>query len=149
MSDASSVVLDARPLSQIVHPRKFQDITSWFYQLVQQGRRVVVPEVVDYEVRRGLLRIPAPSQLERLDRLGEGAHFDPITRTIMQDAAHVWAKARQMGQPFTSYDRLDGDAILIAHVRALGDLDDVAVITENTAHLGPFVPAMQCSEFDV
>lgn len=144
-----SVVLDTRPVSQIAHPRKFDDVTDWFGRVVEAGYRVVIPEVVDYEVRRGLLRIPAPRQIERLDDMGEDFHFDPITRPIMQDAAHVWAEARNRGTPFTDDDRLDGDAILIAQVRALGDPDALAVITENTRHLRPFVPAMRWQEFHV
>jgi hypothetical protein len=67
----------------------------------------------------------------------------------MQDAAHVWAKARNAGRPFTSDDRLDGDAILIAQVRALGALDQIAVITENTQHLAPFVSAVRWQDFEI
>lgn len=140
-----SVVLDTRPVSQIAHPRKFRDITDWFGRVVEAGYRVVIPEVVDYEVRRGLLRIPAPRQIERLDDIVEDFHFDPI----MQDAAHVWAEARRRGTPFTADDRLDGDAILIAQVRALGDPGALTVITENVAHLRPFVPAMRWQGFEV
>ena len=146
---SSTVVLDARPLSQIVHPRKFKEITAWLGRMVDAGHRVVIPEIVDYEVRRGLLRIPAPRQIERLDRLIEGVHFDPLTRSIMQDAAHVWAEARRRGQPFTSDERLDGDAILIAQVRALGDLRRVTVVTENVRHLGRFVPATPWQDLTV
>lgn len=143
----NTIVLDARPLSQIVHPRKFDAITEWFGEIVSAGYRIVIPEIIDYEVRRGLLRIPASRQLERLDRLIDGAHFDPITRTIMQDAAHIWADARNRGRPFTSDKRLDADAILIAHVRALGDPQQVTVITKNIKHLKPFVPAVWWDNF--
>ncbi len=144
-----TVVLDARPLSQIVHPRKFKDITEWLDRVAAAGHPVVIPEVVDYEVRRGLLRIPAPRQLEKLDRLVGRVYFDPITRPVMHDAAYIWAKARNMGRPFTSDERLDADAILIAQVRALGDPETLAVITENVKHLEPFVPAMPWQDFEV
>lgn len=144
-----TLVLDARPLSQIAHPRKFKHITAWFERVVNAGYRVVIPEVIDYEVRRGLLRIPATRQIARLDAMIEDFHFDPITRPIMQDVAHVWAEARNRGTPFTGDDRLDGDAILIAQVRALGDLKQVAVITENVGHLRPFVPAVRWQDFAV
>ena len=149
VSLASTVVLDARPLSKIVHPRKFEDITKWLGRVVEAGYRVAIPEVVDYEVRRGLLRIPARKQLEELDALGDAFYLVPLSRSIMQDAAHVWAKARNAGRPFTSDDRLDGDAILIAQVRALGALDQIAVITENTQHLAPFVPAVRWQDFEI
>ena len=142
-----TIVLDARPLSQIAHPRKFRPVSDWFDDVVEAGYRIVIPEVVDYEVRRGLLRIPATRQLQRLDGLVKVFHFDPITRPIMQDAAHVWADARNRGRPFTSDDRLDGDAILVAQVRALGDLSGVVVVTENVRHLAPFVPAVRWESF--
>lgn len=144
-----TVVLDARPLSQIVHPRKFMPIQDWLDDVLELGIRVVIPEVVDYEVRRGLLRIPAERQLQRLDAMAAVFHLDPITRPIMHDAAHVWARARNMGKPFTSDDRLDGDAILIAQVRALGDLRKVVTITENVRHLDPFIPAVRWQDFKV
>lgn len=147
-SQVSTVVLDARPLSQIIHPRQFEEITEWFGRIVEAGYRVVIPEVVDYEVRRGLLRIPARKQLAQLDALGEALYFAPLSRPVMQDAAHVWAEARNRGQPFTSEDRLDGDAILIAQTRALGRLDQIGVITENIQHLSPFVPAVRWEDFD-
>jgi hypothetical protein len=70
-----TLVLDARPVSHIVHLGKFKDIKSWFKKTLKSGRRAVLPEIIDYEVRRGLLRIPAPVQLERLDILSEGVHF--------------------------------------------------------------------------
>ena len=143
-----TIILDARPLSQIVHPRKFDSISTWFDRVIEAGYRIVIPVVIDYEVRRGLLRIPAPRQLERLDGMGDVFHFDPITRPIMHDAAHIWAEARNRGEAFTADDRLDADAILIAQVRALGDLDAVTVITENLRHLKPFVPAARWQEFE-
>lgn len=145
-----TIVLDARPLSQIVHPREFGAISKWFDYAASAGHNFVVPEIVDYEVRRGLLRVPAPAQLKRLDRLlKQGVQFEPITRPIMLDAAHVWAEARMMGKPFTSDDRLDGDAILIAQVRALGDPRKIAVITENVQHLERFIPAMRWQDVKV
>lgn len=144
-----TIVLDAGPVSKIVHPRKFRDIKIWFQSALASGRNAVLPEIIDYEVRRGLLRIPAAAQLERLDFLRKGIYFDPITRPIMHDAAHIWAKARNMGKPFTSDDRLDGDAILIAQIRALGDPEQLTVITENVKHLEPFVSAMRWQDFEV
>jgi len=53
------------------------------------------------------------------------------------------------GRPFTSDDRLDGDAILIAQTRALGSLEQIAVITENVQHLAPFVPAVRWQNFEI
>lgn len=143
------VVLDAGPLSKIAHPRKFEDITAWFERVVLTGYRVVVLGVTDYEVRRGLLRIPARRQLRELDIIKQDALYVPITDAAMQAAAHVWAEARRAGRPFTSDDRLDGDAILVAQVRALGDVAKSVVVTENEKHLAPFVPAVRWEAFEI
>lgn len=89
-----TIVLDTRPLSQIVHPRRFEQITAWFDRVVAAGYRVVVTGIVDYEVRRGLLRIPARRQLRELDIIKANALYKPITDDVMQDAAHIWADAR-------------------------------------------------------
>jgi hypothetical protein len=67
----------------------------------------------------------------------------------MKDAAHVWAEARNRGQPFPSNERRDGDAILIAQTRALGLLDQIGVITENVQRLSPFVPAVRWKNFEI
>lgn len=73
---------------------------------------------------------------------------------VLQDAAHVWAEARTRGIPSTDDDRLgderlDGDAIRIAPVRALGDLTHVAVTPDNMPYLEPFVPAVRRQDFEV
>lgn len=141
------VVLDAGPLSKIAHPRRFDRITAWFERVVMAGYQVVIAGITDYEVRRGLLRIPAHRQLRELDILKQDALYVPITDAAMQTAARVWAEARRAGRPFTSDDRLDGDAILVAQVRALGDLSGVVVVTENVRHLAPFVPAVHWEGF--
>ena len=67
----------------------------------------------------------------------------------MQTAARVWAEARRAGRPFTSDDRLDGDAILVAQVGALGDPSRLVVVTENERHLAPFVPAVRWQAFEI
>ncbi len=53
MSDA--VVLDATPLGILCHPRNPPQVAAcrqWVDDLLIAGRRVLVPEIADYEVRR-------------------------------------------------------------------------------------------------
>ena len=64
---SSIVVLDARPLSQICHPRKWEYISNWYKQIVASGRRVVIAEITDYETRRGLLKEKATRQIDTDD----------------------------------------------------------------------------------
>lgn len=144
---SSIVVLDSSPVGRIVHPSKFRDITAWFRDVVVSGRRVVLPEIIDYEVRRGLLRIPSTRQLQNLDSIKQGVYYDPLTTEVMMDAADVWAEARNMDRPFTSDDRLDGDAIFVAQARGLGDRRSVTAITENEKHLTPFLTVSRWQDF--
>jgi hypothetical protein len=61
----------------------------------------------------------------------------------MRLAAQLWADARRMGRPTAADAALDGDVILAAQARALGEEAalPVTVVTTNVAHLSLFVRA--------
>ena len=49
------VLLDTGPLGLVTNPRRSQQSVAcaqWVQALVVRGRRVIVPEIADYEVRR-------------------------------------------------------------------------------------------------
>jgi predicted nucleic acid-binding protein len=69
----------------------------WLDAIVASGKRIVIPAIVDYEVRRGLLWKRASAQLRRLDRLIDAVLFDPVTTEKLRVAADVWADARRRG----------------------------------------------------
>ncbi len=50
------VLLDTGPLGMVSHPRPIQDVIDWVRNLLISGAEILVPEVLDYEVRRKLLR---------------------------------------------------------------------------------------------
>lgn len=53
------VVLDTGPLGLLTNPRQTPDVvacTAWLRSILAAGARVVLPEIVDYELRRELLR---------------------------------------------------------------------------------------------
>ena len=141
----STVVLDARPLLQICHPRKWEDISDWSAQVVASGRRVVVPEITDYEVRRLLLKREATRQIEELERYVDELYYAPLTTALMREAAQIWAEAENSGHRFGHPKTLNADAILVAQTQAMGE--DVTVITRNVRHLAPFVEAVWWTHF--
>jgi hypothetical protein len=58
-------------------------------------------------------------------------------------AADYWADARNTGQPTADAKALDGDMILSAQARLLGDeATEVIVATTNVAHLARFITAL-------
>jgi hypothetical protein len=136
------IVLDAGPLGLLTNPNKnpqAQACRAWLASLLVANRRVIVPEIADYEVRRELLRIQSHLSLANLDAYGVKLEYQPLTTAVMRRAAELWAVARQSGQQTASNQALDGDVILAA--QALDLNVPVIVATSNSAHLTRFVPA--------
>ncbi len=97
------ILLDAGPLGLLSNPnRKGQTVAcrKWLQALVAAARRVIVPEIADYEVRRELLRANKAKGVARLDALAGLLEYLPLTTAAMRGAAELWAHARQQGQSF-------------------------------------------------
>jgi len=137
-----SVFLDSTPLWLACKPPKMagaEACRDWLASLEKAGARIVVPEIVDYEVRRELIRSGATAGLDRLERLVERFFLLPLDRDSMLRAADFWAIVRQAGKPTASDDALDGDAILAAQVvSAVGEGNTATVATGNVKHLERF-----------
>ncbi len=139
---SAAIVLDATPLGILCHPRNPPHAAAcrqWLADLVAAGRRVIVPEITDYEVRRELLRLGSQNALINLDPLAAKLAYLPLTTAAMRRAAELWALARSTGQPTAPNPALDGDVILAA--QALDLNVPIVVATGNPAHLARFVTA--------
>jgi predicted nucleic acid-binding protein len=137
------VLHDSGPLGLLCHSRRSAATTAceqWFAALLYAARRVIVPEIVDYELRRELLRIRRQRAIIRLDALSNAAEYLPITTAAMRRAAELWAQARQQGQPTASDNTIDADMILAAQALTLGT-SDIVIATTNIGHLARFAPA--------
>jgi predicted nucleic acid-binding protein len=113
---------------------------QWLASLLAAGRRVLVPEITDYEVRRELLRIGRRAAVVRLDALAQATEYLPLTTAAMRRAAELWAQARQQGQPTAGDNTIDADMILAGQALTLGAAA-VVIATTNVGHLARFVPA--------
>jgi predicted nucleic acid-binding protein len=140
MSDA--VVLDATPLGILCHPRNPPQVMAcrqWIADLLAAGRRVIVPEIADYEVRRELIRVKSGVALNHLDQLATRLEYRALTTASIRRAAELWAQARSVGQPTASDHALDADVIVAAQALSLNT--PVIVATGNPSHLLRFVAA--------
>lgn len=138
------VVLDSGPLGLLANPTKSgpaSEARDWATNRIGGGDHLVVPEIADYEVRRELIRAERTLGLERLDELCAGLGYEPLTTSIMRDAAMMWAEARNRGAPTAHSLALDGDVILAAQARAVAGETSVVVATTNTKHLERYVDA--------
>jgi len=137
------VLLDSGPLGLVTNPRVTPETAAcsqWLEDLAAHGVRVIVPEIIDYEVRRELLRAGKTTGIARLDALLVQAEYLPITTAAMRQAAVFWAQARQQGQPTSGDKTIDGDVILAAQAVTIGAPDTV-IATTNVGHLARFAPA--------
>jgi predicted nucleic acid-binding protein len=139
---SAAILLDAGPLGLLAHPRNPPPAAAcrqWLTDLLSASRRVIVPEITDYEVRRELLRIGSKNGLINLDQLAAQLEYLPLTTTAMRKAAELWAQARTTGQPTAPDPALDCDVVLAAQALTL---DPTAIVaTGNPAHLSRFVTA--------
>lgn len=133
----NKIVLDSSPLSAICHPRSGDEIRAWVARQRRKGSELIISEIIDYELRRELIRAGKTKSIERLDFLKTHLTYLPLDTPTMLRAAELWAEARQKGRPTAMDPALDIDVILAAQAERVGAM----VATENVGHLSLFVEA--------
>jgi len=120
---------------------------QWFEVASRTDDLLCIPEITDYETRRGLHHLALRSgrsttrSLQRLDQLGSLLTYLPLTTSVLRRAARLWAGARFKGLP--TGPSLDVDVILAAHAL---EISDAVVVTDNLRHLRRFVQAYRWQE---
>lgn len=142
------IILDSSIVGIITNSKadnnEAQNCKVWFNNLVQKQEIIVLTEIVDYEVRRELIRANKHNGIQRLDELKTVLNYLPITTEVMLLAAQLWAETRQKGKPTADSKSLDGDVILASQAK-LEELNGNTVIiaTRNVKHLSLFVDARE------
>jgi predicted nucleic acid-binding protein len=105
------------------------------------GVIVAIPEIADYEVRRGLILAGSTEGIRRLEELHEELTFYfPISTDAMRRAAELWADARRRGGATADDKEIDADVILAAQAMSFAGLTDrLTVATYNERHLARYV----------
>jgi predicted nucleic acid-binding protein len=145
------VLLDSGPLGLVTNPRATaasQECSFWLERIVHGNHLVVIPEIVDYELRREFLRGRMTGALTTLEALALRLAFVPITTPVMRQAAEFWAIARNRGMATADDKALDGDMILAAQAIQIEQTwDQEAVIaTTSVRHLARFATAREWRE---
>jgi predicted nucleic acid-binding protein len=106
------VLLDTGVAGLLAHPAPKSEVESWLVGLIQRGRSVLLPEIVDYELRRELLRARLATSLHALNSLPElGCGYLPLGTAAMRAAAEFWAQLRQGGEKNKSNKAENGKGI--------------------------------------
>jgi predicted nucleic acid-binding protein len=92
---------------------------SYLFFISYEDDTFILPEIVDYEIRRELLRANKLAGLEKLDKLKSLISYLPITTEVMLKAGELWAETRKKGKPTEDNRSLDGDVILAAQALSL------------------------------
>jgi predicted nucleic acid-binding protein len=113
------LVLDSAPLgllTQRVGVPAADGCRAWLAGHADLGNRVIVPEIVEYELRRELLRADKTRSLTRLDRLIADPQISHLllNTAALRLAAELWAQLRKAGVPTADPHALDIDVILAA-----------------------------------
>ncbi|MCA9878740.1 MAG: hypothetical protein KC442_13195 [Thermomicrobiales bacterium] len=142
------ILLDSGPVGLLTYTGTKSSLSNecigWFQAQSAAGAQFVLPGIVDYEIRRELMRIRKASAIRRLDWLPTIAKLMPVDTDILALAAQLWAMARQAGAPTADDKHLDIDVILAAHARITAERnvgEQVVVATTNVRHLNRFVDA--------
>ena len=143
---ARIIVLDSGPLGDACRRRgslEVEELRDWLIRAVVNGTIVAIPEIADYEVRRGLILDGVTSGIKRLDELHEHLGFYiPISTASMRRAAELWADARRRGVATADEKEIDSDVILAAQAMLFcGLTDELLVATYNERHLSRYVNA--------
>jgi predicted nucleic acid-binding protein len=86
------IILDSTPVGLITNPKASplaQDCREWFNTLLSRDYEVILSEIVDYEIRRELLRVHKLSGIKRLNQLKSELIYLPITTEVMLRAAEL------------------------------------------------------------
>jgi len=118
------ILLDSSPLALLCSPVRSSEVIAiahWASSCLASGHQIYLPEIIDYELRRELLRAGKTNSVLRLNGLKTTFDYLPITTEAILYAA---------------------DLILAAQARTLAvPASGIIVATANVAHISRFVSA--------
>lgn len=144
MPNSNSYLLDTNIASALCAPshKKNQELAKKLITHFDRvAPRLLLSQLVDYEVRRGLMHKNATKGLQRLDSLVSTMELLIVTKEHWDKAAELWVKARKMGRPTAGDNSMDADCILAAQAF----VEHAIVITQNTRHFDHLV---ECTRWE-
>jgi predicted nucleic acid-binding protein len=124
--------LDSNIISYLI--RNNETVCTRYYNAVSGGSRCVIPLMVYYEVRRGLLANDAHQRMRSFENLCADLGVDNLTVADMNTAAEIYAARKQNGVGIDDADLLIAAQsitrgyILVTHnARHFDDIDGLTI----------------------
>ena len=105
-----------------------EKIKNQVNQIVANGHTFIVPPVVDYEIRRGLLSKNYLKKLRKFDQLQKFISVGAFDLEIWRKSAEIYALLSRQGKPIGK--TFDGDVFVAAYCVING----YTLITNNKKH---------------
>ena len=102
----TTFALDTNIVSYVLQGR--DDASSRLEAETKRGNQVVIPPIVYYEIRRGLLASGATRKARLFDELLSDIKVDNIDTATLDIAASEYARLKKTGQPISDADLLIG-----------------------------------------
>jgi predicted nucleic acid-binding protein len=123
----SAYALDSNIVSYLL--KRDAEVWKKYNQAVGAGATCIIPPIVYYEVRRGLLAIDATRQLQVFAKMCRELGVGRMTNAILDEAAQLYARNRKRGTV------VDDSDLFIA---AFCIVNDFILVTNNTKHFEGF-----------
>jgi len=115
--------LDTNIISYIMNGNN--ELAEKLREITVKGNNVVIPLMVYYEIRRGLISNKATVKMKLFDELCARLPIPDLTKEDMNSAANIYAKHKRSGKPID-----DGDLLIAAQCITNGH----TLVTNNTKH---------------
>ncbi|HEY9769961.1 MAG TPA: type II toxin-antitoxin system VapC family toxin [Coleofasciculaceae cyanobacterium] len=152
------VLIDSGVLGKLCNPNSSPEVAAArerLYALLAKGVYIVSSQICDYEVRRSLIlnsmRGLSSEGINNLNKLAEFIDFLPVSNTVLNEAASLWAEARIQGVPTADNKSLDADIIICAQYKLLEQEYPgryIVIATTNVKHLSRFAEAKEWQEIE-
>ncbi len=131
----------------MAHEPNVDGLRGRLAELEMAGVSILIPAVIDYEVRRELVRVRAMAKLRNLADMRQRFVILAGSEAAWFRAAEFWALSRRMGVPTGPNAALDADAILAGCAATVGRPgDEVIIASSNVRHLSRF-PGIDAREW--
>lgn len=122
-------LLDTNTLSLLL--RAHPEVDSRFREARRAGDQLILSPVVEFEIRRGLIRRRATAIEARFTQFTAWLIYRDFDRTGWRRAAELWAFSRDHAMPLP-----DADLLIAAQAMELG----ATLVTNNERHFRLFEP---------